>query len=90
MNTDLVDFVSIETVLKFIQEGIDYEGLTEEEKLEYEKTFTDEDGNLPDHLDSTALNKWIFNEDTIRQVLHTVMTNGLKIDYGNKIGKTIM
>ena len=28
--------------------------------------------------------------DTIRQVLDVVMTNGLKIDYGQKIGKTII
>ena len=33
---------------------------------------------------------WLFNEDTIKKVLHILMTNGLKIDYGNKIGKTII
>ena len=31
-----------------------------------------------------------FNEDTIRQVLHTLISNGLTIDYGNKLGKTII
>jgi len=35
-------------------------------------------------------NTWIFNEDTIRKVLHTVMTEGIKIDYGQKFGKTII
>ncbi|MBR3639698.1 MAG: restriction endonuclease subunit R, partial [Clostridia bacterium] len=30
------------------------------------------------------------NEDTIREVLHVVMENGLKIDYGEKLGKTII
>ena len=86
----LVDFVSVETKLKFIEEGIIYDELTDEEKLEYEKTFVNEDGLLPDSISSSALNEWIFNEDTIKQVLNTVMTNGLKIDYGNKIGKTII
>ena len=61
-----------------------------EEKEEYEKDFIDEDGNLPETIGSSALNTWIFNEDTIRKVLQTVMTQGLKIDYGEKIGKTII
>lgn len=86
----LVDYVSIETTLKFMQQGISYEDLSEEEKREYEETFTDEDGKLPKSINATALNKWIFNEDTIRQVLRTLMNDGLKIDYGSKIGKTII
>ena len=49
-----------------------------------------EDGEMPEAISSSALNSWIFNEDTIRQVLNVVMTEGLKIDYGQKIGKTII
>ena len=49
-----------------------------------------EDGDVPEAISSSALNSWIFNEDTIRQVLHTVMTEGIKIDYGQKLGKTII
>lgn len=86
----LVDYVSIETKLKFIEQGISYDELSEEEKEEYENTFEDEDGNLPQKINSSALNNWLFNEDTIRQVLHTVMRDGLKINYGEKIGKTII
>lgn len=36
------------------------------------------------------MNEWLFNEDTIKEVLHILMTEGLKIDYGNKIGKSII
>ena len=86
----LVDFMSVETTLKFIQEGIVYDDLSEEDKQAYEATFGNENGELPEFIASSALNEWIFNEDTIRQVLHTLMTNGLKIDYGNKLGKTII
>ena len=86
----LVDFQSVETTLKFIDQGIVYDELSDEEKEEYEKDFIDEDGNLPEAIGSSALNTWIFNEDTIRKVLQTVMTQGLKIDYGEKIGKTII
>ena len=86
----LVDFLSVETDLKFIEEGIQYDDLSEEEKEEYEKTFEMEDGKVPDAISSSALNTWVFNEDTIRQVLHILMTDGLKVDYGAKLGKTII
>ncbi len=86
----LVDFVSIESELKFLQEGIIYDDLSDEEKEEYEATFENEDGTIPESIDASALNSWIFNEDTIRRVLDILMTNGLKVDYGQKIGKTII
>ena len=86
----LVDFISVETTLKFIQQGIVYDDLSEEDKQAYEDTFEDENGELPESIAASALNEWIFNEDTIREVLRVLMDNGLKIDYGNKIGKTII
>ena len=86
----LVDFMSVETALKFIQDGIVYDELSEDDKRAYEDTFGDENGDLPESISSSALNEWIFNEDTIKEVLNILMTNGLKIDYGNKIGKTII
>lgn len=86
----LVDFISVETTLKFIQQGIVYDELSDEDKAAYEDTFVDENGELPERIASSALNEWIFNEDTIKEVLHVLMTEGLKIDYGNKIGKTII
>ena len=86
----LVDFMSVETTLKFIQQGIVYDELSEEDKKLYEDTFEDENGELPESIVSSALNEWIFNKDTIREVLNILMTHGLKIDYGNKIGKTII
>ena len=86
----LVDFKSVETKLKFMEQGIVYDDLSDEDKRAYEDTFEDETGELPDSIASSALNEWIFNEDTIRQVLNTLMTHGLTIDYGNKLGKTII
>ena len=86
----LVDFLSVETRLKFLEEGITYDDLSPEDKAAYENTFGDENGELPEKISSSALNEWVFNEDTIREVLHILMTNGLKIDYGEKLGKTII
>ncbi len=85
----LVDFMSVETKLKFIEQGIVYDDLSDEDKEEYEATFA-RDGEMPDKIGSSALNDWIFNEDTIKEVLNVVMTNGIKVDYGQKIGKTII
>ena len=86
----LVDFMSVETRLKFLEEGIAYDELSDEDREAYENTFEDENGELPEKISSSALNEWVFNEDTIREVLHILMTNGLKIDYGEKLGKTII
>ncbi len=86
----LVDFVSVETRLKFIEQGIAYDDLSEEDRAEYENTFKDENGELPEIINSSALNEWVFNEDTIKEVLHVLMTHGLHIDYGEKLGKTII
>lgn len=86
----LVDYMSVETRLKFVEQGIVYDELSDEEKIEYENFFTDENGELPEQIDSSALNEWVFNEDTIKEVLNILMTHGLKIDYGEKIGKTII
>ena len=86
----LVNFISVETTLKFVQEGIVYDDLSDEDREVYENTFEDENGELPESISSSALNEWIFNEDTIREVLRILMREGLKIDYGNKIGKTII
>lgn len=86
----LVDFLSVESKLKFVEEGIAYDDLPQEEREEYEATFTDENGELPNRIDSSKINEWVFNVDTIRKALHLLMENGLKIEYGEKLGKTII
>lgn len=86
----LIDFQSVETSLKFVEQGIVYDELSDDDKEMYENTFKDADGFLPEAIGSSALNTWIFNEDTIRKVLHILMTEGLKVGYGKDIGKTII
>lgn len=86
----LVDYVSVESKLKFIEQGIVYDELSEEDREAYEETFADEHGDLPEAISSSALNTWIFNKDTIKQVLNILMTDGIRIDYGQKLGKTII
>lgn len=86
----LVDYMSVESKLKFIDQGIVYDELSDEDKQAYEDTFEDENGELPEAIQSSALNEWVFNEDTIKEVLNVLMTNGLRVDYGEKLGKSII
>ncbi|MDO4556204.1 MAG: DEAD/DEAH box helicase family protein, partial [Lachnospiraceae bacterium] len=86
----LVDYQSIETTLKFIEQGIVYDELSEKEKEAFEDTFANGDGKNPDDISASAINTWLFNRDTISKVLHILMTDGLKINYGESIGKTII
>ena len=86
----LVDFLSVESSLKFIEDGIVYDELSEEDKEVYEATFEDENRELPEKISSSALNSWLFNEDTIKKVLHILMTKGIRINYGETLGKTII
>lgn len=69
----LVDYLSVETTLKFIENGITYDELSDEDKQEYESTFTTEDGHLPEKIESSAMNSWIFNEDTIKKALEILI-----------------
>jgi type I restriction enzyme R subunit len=82
---------AISVPIKFQRKGIKYEELSEEEKLKYEEQFTDPvTGEFPDEIDSSALNKWLFNADTVDKVLGHLMVNGIKVEGGDKLGKTII
>ena len=82
---------SISVPLKFQREGIRYADLSEEEKREYEEKFGDPTTEeIPVAIESSALNTWLFNKDTVDKVLAFVMENGLKIEGGDKLGKTII
>lgn len=86
----LVDYRVAETKLKFLEEGIAYDDLPPEEQIAYEETFLDENGDWPDRIGAGKLNEVVFNEDTIRLVLHVLMTEGLRVNYGETLGKTIL
>ena len=43
-----------------------------------------------DDISSSAINSWLFNTDTIDKVLKELMEKGLKIEGGDKLGKTII
>ncbi len=87
----LVPAKAISVPLKFQREGIAYSDLSDEEKREYEEQFGDPSNDeAPDTIGSSALNKWLFNTDTVDKVLHFLMEKGIKVEGGDKLGKTII
>lgn len=86
----LVDYKSIECSTEFMKNGIHWDELDNDEKEEYEETFVDEEGNVPEVISASAINQYVFNKDTVRKVLATLFKYGIHIDYGQKIGKTII
>jgi type I restriction enzyme R subunit len=87
----LVPPKGISVPIKFQREGIKYADLSPEEQLKYEEEFADPlTGEFPDEINSTALNNWLFNSDTVDKVLAHVMQNGIKVAGGDRLGKTII
>ena len=85
----LVNYHTIKTNTEFLDRGIKYSDLKDEDKEEYENLFEDEEV-VPDEISSSAINSWLFNRDTIKLVLETLMEKGLKVEGGDKLGKTII
>lgn len=82
---------SVSVPLKFVRQGIRYDELSEEEKEQWDMLeWDEEDGDPPDSVDAEAVNKWLFNADTVDKVLAHVMTEGLSVAGGDRIGKTII
>lgn len=86
----LVPYKAKQYDLGFVSRGIHYDELSLEEQERYEETFRDEQGNIPNTINSSAINSWLFNEDTVDKVLDIMMKDGIKIEGGDKIGKTII
>lgn len=87
----LVPPQGVSVPFKFLQQGIKYAELSDDDKEEYEtKLRDDETGDHPDHVDAAALNKWLFNMDTVDQALDLLMEQGVQIDDGERLGKTII
>ncbi len=85
----LVPYYNYEVQTKFLEEGITYDDLSEEDKRRYEDDFA-EDGSVPDFIPSTELNRFVFNETTVDMVLQDLMEHGIRSGGGDLIGKTIV
>lgn len=85
----LVPYYNYEVKTKFLEEGITYDDLSDEDKERYEDDFI-EDGLMPDFIPSAQLNKFVFNETTVDTVLQDLMERGIRVEGGDRLGKTII
>lgn len=86
----LVPPKAVSVPLKFQREGILYDQLSEEEQAEWDALEWDEDGSVPERVEANDLNRWLFNKDTVDKVLEHLMTHGVKVADGDRLGKTIV
>ncbi len=77
--------------IKFVREGIKYDELPKEEKEHWESLdWGDREEGPPDEVSASEVNKQLFNEHTVDLMLQHLMQHGLKVEGGDKIGKTIV
>ncbi|WP_206606365.1 type I restriction-modification enzyme R subunit C-terminal domain-containing protein [Steroidobacter cummioxidans] len=81
---------AVSVPLKFQREGIRYDDLSEDDKDQWDALEWDGDDGTPDHVEAEAVNKWLFNKDTVDKVLEHLMTRGLTVAGGDRLGKTII
>jgi len=86
----LVPPQAVSVPLRFHREGIKYDDLSEEDKDQWDALEWDDEGNVPDRVEAEAVNRWLFNKDTVDKVLKHLMTRGQKVAGGDRLGKTII
>src|SRR5437660_70533 len=86
----LVPPKAVSLTTDFLDRGIRYDQLANEEKEAWDALEWDDSGTVPGTVDAPALNKWLFNADTVDRVLQHLMTHGIKVADGDRLGKTII
>ncbi len=81
--------------VKFPREGVKYKELSDKDKKHFDDLFgidavsAEEDEDKP-IINKSKINSFLFNADTVDLVLDYLMTNGLHVEAGDKLGKTII
>lgn len=83
----LVDYYPVENSTTFIDKGIHYDDLSDEDKKACEDEYKEGDF---EEAPPSDINKFVFNKDTVKKVIEELMENGIKTDAGDKLGKTII
>src|SRR5205823_1901463 len=81
--------------LKFPSRGITYAELSDDDKEQWDSVeWPDEEGEAsahpPERVEAEAVNRWLFNADTVDKVLEHLMTRGQTVAGGDRLGKTIV
>ena len=86
----LVDYYPVENSTTFIDKGIHFDDLSEEDRKAIEDQYKEEGSSDFEEAPPSDINKFVFNKDTVKKVIEELMENGIKTDAGDKLGKTII
>ncbi|GAA3922935.1 DEAD/DEAH box helicase family protein [Microbacterium invictum] len=75
--------------LGFMNRGIHYADLSDAEREQWD-ALEWHNGEIPDEIDAAAMNRWLFNADTVDKVLEILMQEGHRVAGGDRLGKTIV
>lgn len=70
-----------------LNEGITYARLSDDEKHQLDEAY---DGEPPDEITPGSIFEKVYNKDTCNKVLLDLIANGLKVDGGDQIGKSVI
>ncbi|GJD44196.1 UvrABC system protein B [Methylobacterium cerastii] len=85
----LVPPEAISVPLKIIRSGLRYDDLSDAEKEQWDMLEWGEE-QIPDSVEAAEINKRLFNEDTVDHVIAHFMEKGVKVEGGDRLGKTIV
>lgn len=86
----LVDYHCIEKLYKIPTQGLHYDDLSKEQQQELDDVFEEDGEEVPEFISGAAIDRFYFNKDTTRKILTELMEKGLKVEGGDKLGKTII
>ena len=86
----LVPYKVVNRTTRILQRGIKYADLSPEEKKQIEEAFADDPPEMGYDVESSKIFRTVYNETTCDRVLQELMEQGLKIESGDKLGKTII
>lgn len=87
----LVPYYNIEVSTEFLDKGITYDDLSEEDKDRYDEDFEEQaNSKAPDFVPSSQVDKFVYNIETVDTVIQDLMEHGVKVNGGERLGKTII
>ena len=86
----LVPYKMVNRTTKVLKHGIKYADLSPEEKKHIEEAFAEEPPGMGYDVESRKIFRKVYNVPTCDRVLQELMEQGLKIESGDKLGKTII
>jgi type I restriction enzyme R subunit len=80
---------AISVPLRIVRSGLRYDDLSDDEKNQWDMLEWGEE-EVPDTVEAAEVNKRLFNIETVDLVIAHLMQQGIKVEGGDRLGKTII